>query len=79
RAAVLKIAHHGSRFSTSDEWLHYWRPMGAAASVGATNSYGHPHPDVLAKLAAAGARLWRTDLDGEIQFSISEKGLFVGN
>jgi competence protein ComEC len=79
RAAVLKIAHHGSRFSTSDEWLRYWRPLGAAASVGATNSYGHPHPDVLAKLAAAGARLWRTDLDGEIQFSISEKGLFVGN
>lgn len=77
QAAVLKVAHHGSRYSTSAEWLAYWRPLGAAASVGATNSYGHPHPDVLARLESAGVRLWRTDVDGEISFSVSQHGLLI--
>ncbi|MDQ0058403.1 ComEC/Rec2 family competence protein [Paenibacillus harenae] len=76
-AAVLKVAHHGSRYSTSKEWLDYWRPMGAVASVGATNSYGHPHPDVLARLDSAGVRLWRTDVDGEVSFSVSRHGLLI--
>ncbi|CAM4311757.1 ComEC/Rec2 family competence protein [Paenibacillus alkaliterrae] len=73
--SVLKIAHHGSRFSTGGEWLAYWRPLAAAASVGAMNSYGHPHPDVLSRLKEAGTGVWRTDKDGEVHFIATEEGL----
>lgn len=76
RASVLKVAHHGSRYSTGKEWLDYWRPLGAAASVGAANGYGHPHPDTLARLAQSGSRIWRTDRDGEIVFSATRKGIY---
>ncbi|WP_424766733.1 DNA internalization-related competence protein ComEC/Rec2 [Paenibacillus sp. sgz302251] len=74
---VMKVAHHGSRFSTSDEWLGFWRPRSAVASVGATNSYGHPHPDVLSRLAAFGAGVWRTDQHGEVRFVISEQDVYI--
>ncbi|PDO10051.1 MAG: DNA internalization-related competence protein ComEC/Rec2 [Candidatus Reconcilbacillus cellulovorans] len=63
---VLKIAHHGSRGSTSAAWLDAWRPADAVISVGRRNPYGHPHPDVLSRLAERGIRIWRTDLHGEI-------------
>lgn len=74
--SVMKAAHHGSRFSTGGEWLDYWSPLGAVASVGAANSYGHPHPDVLSRLAEAGAAVWRTDRDGEVRFTVTGEGLY---
>ncbi|MBH5318165.1 DNA internalization-related competence protein ComEC/Rec2 [Paenibacillus sp. GSMTC-2017] len=74
---ILKLAHHGSRYSTSEKWLAYWKPKGAIASVGATNTYGHPHPDVLARLEGSRSMLWRTDLNGEIVFRVSEFRLYV--
>lgn len=73
---VLKVAHHGSRYSTSEEWLRYWRPLRAAISVGATNTYGHPHPDVLKRLGEASAAARRTDLDGEIRYKVDQTGLY---
>ncbi|MCA0754627.1 DNA internalization-related competence protein ComEC/Rec2 [Paenibacillus sp. N4] len=75
--SVMKVSHHGSRFSTGREWLAYWKPAAAVASVGATNSYGHPHKDVLSRLKEAETAFWRTDLDGEVQFSAANDGLFV--
>jgi competence protein ComEC len=77
--SVMKAAHHGSRFSTSKEWLDYWRPFGAVVSVGAANSYGHPHPDVLSRLAVAGTVMWRTDKAGEVRFTVTGKGLYNDN
>ena len=71
---ILKISHHGSRYSTSPEWLSHWRPIEAVVSVGRTNSYGHPHPDVLSRVDAAGAPLHRTDTDGEVQYRIAGGG-----
>jgi competence protein ComEC len=61
---VLQAAHHGSRSGTSSILLRCARPRLAVVSVGRTNPYGHPHPEVLARLAGAGVRLWRTDLRG---------------
>ncbi|WP_051250763.1 DNA internalization-related competence protein ComEC/Rec2 [Paenibacillus harenae] len=75
--SVMKVAHHGSRFSTGAAWLRYWRPLGAVASVGATNSYGHPHPDVLSRLGKAEVFLWRTDTDGEVGFRVTGEGVFL--
>jgi competence protein ComEC len=77
--SVMKVAHHGSRFSTSADWLDYWQTLGAVASVGATNSYGHPSPDVLSRLNDAGTALWRTDRDGEVRFVVTSRDIYVYN
>ena len=66
RMRVLKVAHHGSRTSTSQELLDAWRPQLALISAGRGNSFGHPARDVLERLDGAGARVLRTDRDGEI-------------
>jgi competence protein ComEC len=63
---ILKVAHHGSRTSTSQELLDSWRPQIALISCGRGNSFGHPAPEVIARLEAAGSRVYRTDRDGEI-------------
>lgn len=67
---VLKVAHHGSHTSTSEAWLNYWKPAAAVISVGASNTYGHPHADILSRLAAEGSEVHRTDEMGEIQFQV---------
>src|SRR5439155_1750466 len=63
---VLKVAHHGSRSSSTAEFVRAVRPAVAVISVGARNAYGHPDPGVLARLAEAGARIYRTDRDGAV-------------
>jgi competence protein ComEC len=63
---VLKVAHHGSRTSSTPEFLAATRPAIAAISVGSRNPYGHPHPSVLERIVRTGARVYRTDLDGAI-------------
>ncbi|GLX69200.1 ComEC/Rec2 family competence protein [Paenibacillus glycanilyticus] len=73
---VLKVAHHGSKYSTSEEWLRYWNPLQAAISVGATNTYGHPHPDVLKRLRSEGTDVLRTDKDGEIRYKVNRAGIY---
>jgi competence protein ComEC len=67
-STVLKVAHHGSRFSTTSEFLRAVRPTAAAISVGTRNAYGHPDPGVLARLAEAGVAVYRTDEDGAVIF-----------
>lgn len=65
---VLKVAHHGSRASSSPMFLERSRPLFAAISAGADNSYGHPHTAVLERLRDSGTRTYRTDQDGLITF-----------
>lgn len=67
---VIKIAHHGSKSSSGEEWLHYWRPKAAVVSAGVGNLYGHPHAEVVDRIAEIKARLFRTDRDGEIQMLV---------
>jgi competence protein ComEC len=62
---VLKVAHHGSAYSTSQTFLEVAEPRIAIISVG-KNSYGHPHPVLLSRLKASGADVYRTDVDGDI-------------
>jgi competence protein ComEC len=61
---VLKVAHHGSRTSTSPSFLAAVRPSLAVISSGAGNRYGHPSPAVIARLQEAGTKVHRTDLRG---------------
>ena len=67
RVDLLKIAHHGSRSSSSAAWLAEVRPWLAIVSAGRENRFGHPSPDVLGRLA--GRRVIRTDLHGTIRLS----------
>jgi len=62
---LLKVGHHGSRGSTGDEWLDSLRPKAAVISVG-TNTYGHPSPEALERLARHRVEVWRTDRDGSV-------------
>ena len=63
---ALKVAHHGSRSSTGEPFLAAARPRVAVISVGARNPFRHPSPEALARLEAAGARVYRTDHDGAV-------------
>jgi competence protein ComEC len=65
-ADVLKVGHHGSSTSTTPAFLRAVRPRLALISVGAGNTYGHPHPDVVRRLESSGARVLRTDQVGTI-------------
>jgi competence protein ComEC len=76
-ATVLKVAHHGSRGSTTPEFLQAVRPRIAVISVGARNAYGHPAGSTLDRLTAAGARVYRTDRDGAILFETDGAALAV--
>lgn len=64
---VLKVAHHGSKYSTSDLFLHYVNPEYAIIEVG-KNSYGHPTGEVLQRLENYAIKVKRTDTNGDIQF-----------
>jgi len=68
RRRILKVAHHGSRTSTSTSTalVEGWRPEIALISCGRGNAFGHPTPEALARLANVGARVYRTDLDGAV-------------
>ena len=68
---VLKVSHHGSKTSSSAEWLSYWQPNMTVISVGRNNPYGHPNRNVLQRIEAIGAGVKRTDLNGEVQFRIT--------
>lgn len=77
RVRVLKVAHHGSRTSTSQALVDAWRPHVALVSCGRGNPFGHPAPDVLHRLVAAGAAIYRTDRDGQITLDTDGKSVTV--
>lgn len=63
---VLKVAHHGSRYSSSSEFIGLVRPKIAVIQVG-ENRFGHPTGEVLERLKGVGARVLRTDLNGSVE------------
>ncbi|WP_346834333.1 ComEC/Rec2 family competence protein [Paenibacillus polymyxa] len=74
---VMKVAHHGSKYSTSEEWLSYWQPKVSVISVGASNTYGHPNKAVLERLAEIDSAIYRTDTMGEVQIRAQQGKLSV--
>lgn len=77
RADVVKIAHHGSRSSTSQKFLDLVKPRVAVISCGRRNLFGHPHPSVLGTLAENRIRTWRTDRDGTIVMEVRAGRVYV--
>jgi len=64
---ILKLAHHGSKHSSSDRFLFRVHPEEVVVSVG-KNNYGHPSSDVLSRVATVGAAVRRTDVSGDIVY-----------
>jgi len=75
KSTVLKVGHHGSKYSTSEVFLEAVAPKEAVISVGKDNSYGHPTALILHRLARFGARVWRTDEAGRIEMRTDGKVL----
>lgn len=65
-ATVLDCGHHGSKTSTSQEFLEMVNPQAAVISCGKDNKYGHPHDETLEALAGIGSEVYRTDLNGTV-------------
>jgi competence protein ComEC len=66
-ATLLKVGHHGSRHGTSSPFVAAVAPRLALVSAGSRNPFGHPHPEVLARLDDVGAAIYRTDADGAVE------------
>lgn len=73
---VLKVPHHGSKTGMTEEWLRIISPELAVISVG-KNGYGHPTKEALDLLSSSGARVLRTDLDGEVEIVSDGKRWWV--
>ena len=67
----LKLGHHGSHTSTSQEFLEWVSPQIAVVSCGYRNSYGHPHADVMERVEAMDCDVFRTDEDGAILLKVT--------
>jgi competence protein ComEC len=69
-STILKAGHHGSSTSTSEEFLRAVRPRLVVISVGRHNRYGHPAPEVMARLRRDGIDIARTDLEGTVSLRV---------
>ncbi len=67
RSQILKVAHHGSRYASTDQFLDAVRPEVALVSAGAGNSYGHPHRETIDRLERRRIEIFRTDQNGTIE------------
>ena len=71
---ILKVGHHGSRYSTSEKFVEYLGVRDAVISCGRNNVYGHPSESVCDVLAASGAEISRTDQHGNVMITVSVGG-----
>ena len=76
-ADILKVAHHGSKYSSDADFLKTVSPKAAVISCGADNLYGHPHEETLERLQSAKAELYRTDTEGTILVKLKRNGTFA--
>ncbi|MDR0514378.1 MAG: MBL fold metallo-hydrolase [Coriobacteriaceae bacterium] len=76
-STVLKIPHHGSRYSSTYRFLRAVDPQYAVISVGSDNSYGHPTSEALGRLKDQGCKLYRTDLQGDVTMTTDGKTVAV--
>ena len=78
-STILKIGHHGSKTSTTEEYINYVRPKWAVISSGKNNSYGHPHKEVLDTMNKFSIPVLDTCNNGRITFHSDGKNFFLEN
>ena len=76
---ILKVGHHGSKYSTIDEFLNKVNPEYAIISVGIPNSYGHPSNETITKLNNKNIDIYRTDKKGTIVISTDGNNINITN
>lgn len=74
KADILKVGHHGSKTSTTKEFLDFINPSVALIGVGQNNKFGHPNEDVIKRLEEKNIQIYRTDEMGEISVIIDKNG-----
>lgn len=74
---LLKVAHHGSKNGSCEEFLQKVQPEAAVISCGKENRYGHPHKEVLQRLKAMNCRILRTDEDGAVDVVVKDNGWYI--
>lgn len=74
QADILKVAHHGSKTSTTVNFLNKVKPKIALIGVGKNNNFGHPSQETLNNLKDKKIAIYRTDLYGEIEIMVNNKG-----
>lgn len=74
KANILKVAHHGSKTSTTQEFLSNVKPQIALIGVGKNNNFGHPNEEVIERLENNNVKIYRTDEDSEIKIEVNSKG-----
>ena len=74
KSTILKVGHHGSKTSSTQEFLQAVNPQIALIGVGKNNTFGHPNNDVIERIQNLGAKIYRTDEMGEIMIQVSKNG-----
>lgn len=74
--SFLKVAHHGSKSSTSENFIKELTPKISSISCGYGNRYGHPHKETLNTLNKYKSRIYRTDINGNMTFYFTDKGIY---
>ena len=74
KSDILKVAHHGSKTSSTEEFLDLVKPRMALIGVGENNKFGHPNKTTIEKLNKRKVKIYRTDLNGEICIKVNKKG-----
>lgn len=77
KSDILKVAHHGSKTSSSIDFLRAVKPIFSVISVGINNKYGHPYQIVLERLKSINSKILRTDINGDIQIISDGSNLIV--
>ncbi|EAG4998358.1 DNA internalization-related competence protein ComEC/Rec2, partial [Listeria monocytogenes] len=72
KADILKVGHHGSKTSSSKEFIQKVKPTFAVISCGLNNRFGHPHAETINTLEKAGVTILRTDVQGEITYTFGK-------
>ncbi len=76
---ILKVAHHGSKTSTTDNFLELVNPKNCLIGVGKNNLFGHPSNEIVERLEKLDVKVYRTDINGEISIIVNNKGKYIIN
>ena len=76
KANILKVGHHGSKTSSTSEFLDVVKPQVAVIGVGKNNKFGHPNDLILQRISDLNCKIFRTDLNGEISIEVNKNSKF---
>ena len=79
KSTVLKVAHHGSKTSSDENFIKFVNPKISLIGVGKNNKFGHPNEEVLKVLKEINSKIYRTDVNGEIILNINRYGKIEAN